>query len=113
MDYRFRKLSPSPIYVADERTSERRPRQINELIVTFGREGFRFNNVQVGGGGNVSRRHCVVVNCRDDVWLYDLESTGTYVNGERVKGKVPLVGRSTVRVGNREYVLTSDKEALI
>jgi serine/threonine protein kinase len=113
MDYRFRKLHSSPIYVADERTSERRPRQINELIVTFGREGFRFNNVQVGCGGNVSRRHCVVVNCRDDVWLYDLESTGTFVNGERVMGKTPLVGRSTVRVGSREYVITSDKEALI
>jgi pSer/pThr/pTyr-binding forkhead associated (FHA) protein len=69
--------------------------------------------VQVTGSANVSRRHCVVVNCRNDVWLYDLQSTGTFVNGERVKGKLPLIGRNIVRVGSTEFVITSDKDNLI
>jgi pSer/pThr/pTyr-binding forkhead associated (FHA) protein len=69
--------------------------------------------VQVAGSTNVSRRHCVAVNCRDDVWLYDLGSTGTYVNGERVKGKLPLAGRNIIRVGSKEFVITSDKDNLI
>ena len=58
-------------------------------------------------------RRGVIVNCRDDVWLYDLNSTGTYLNGERVNGKVPLVGRNIVRIGNKEFNITSDKDSLI
>lgn len=113
MDYRYRKLTRSPLFIADETATEKKPRQLNKLIVTFGREGYRLNDVQVAGNTNVSRRHCVVVNCRDDVWLYDLDSTGTHVNGERVKGKLPLIGRNIVRVGSKEFVITSDKDNLL
>lgn len=113
MDYRFRKLTRSPLFIADEAGGAKKPRQLSKLIVTLGREGYQANDVQVAGSTNVSRRHCVVVNCRDDVWLYDLDSTGTYVNGERVKGKLPLIGRNIVRVGSHEFVITSDKDNLI
>jgi len=88
-------------------------RPVTKLVTAFGREGYLVNEVQVAGGSNVSRRHCVVVNCRDDVWIYDLESTGTYVNGERVRGKLPLIGRNIVRIGGKEFVITSDKGNLI
>ena len=37
----------------------------------------------------------------------------TYVNGARVKEKVPLIGRSTVRIGSKELVITSDKGILL
>lgn len=113
MDYRFRKLTPSSLFLSDTPKGPQKPRQVNKLILTFGRDGYRANDVQVAGGPNVSRRHCVVVNCRDDVWLYDLDSTGTSVNGQRVKGKVPLVGRSIVRVGSKEFVITNDKGNLL
>jgi len=113
MDYRFRKLTRSPVFISDEPTVQKKPRQINKLIITFGREGYQANDLQVTGSAIVSRRHCVVVNCRDDVWLYDLDSVGTYVNGERVKGKLPLIGRNIVRVGSKEFVITSDKDSLI
>jgi tetratricopeptide (TPR) repeat protein/tRNA A-37 threonylcarbamoyl transferase component Bud32 len=112
MDYRFRKLTRSQLFIADDPTAKK-PRTINKLIITFGREGYQANDVQVAGSTSVSRRHCVVVNCRDDVWLYDLESTGTHVNGVRVKGKLPLIGRNIVRVGSKEFVITSDKDNLI
>ena len=113
MDYRFRKLTRSPLFIADETATENNPRQLNRLIITFGREGYQANDIQVAGSTSVSRRHCVIVNCRDDVWLYDLESTGTQVNGERVKGKFPLIGRNIVRVGNKDFVITADKYNLI
>ena len=112
MDYRFRKLPRSQLFIADDPTAKK-PRTINKLIITFGREGYQTNDVQVAGSTSVSRRHCVVVNCRDDVWLYDLESTGTYVNNVRVKGKLPLIGRNIVRVGSKEFVIISDKDNLI
>jgi tetratricopeptide (TPR) repeat protein len=113
MDYRFRKLAPGSLFISEEGTDPRKPRQNNRLITAFGREGYRVNDVQIAGSTNVSRRHCVVVNCREDVWLYDLDSTGTYVNGERVKGKLALIGRNIVRIGGKEFVITSDKENLI
>lgn len=50
---------------------------------------------------------------KSDRWLYDLDSTGTYVNGERVQGKLPLIGRCIVRVGSKEFDITSDKDNLI
>jgi len=112
MDYRFRKLTRSPLFISDD-PKAKKPRTANKLIITFGREGYLANDLQVAGSPNISRRHCVIVNCRDDVWLYDLESTGTFVNGERVIEKMPLVGRNIVRIGNKEFVITSDKENLI
>jgi len=112
MDYRFGKLTRSPLFISDDPTAKKTP-TINKIIITFGREGYQANDIQVAGSTSVSRRHCVVVNCRDDVWLYDLESTGTRVNGERVKGKLPLIGRNIVRVGSKEFVITNDKDSLI
>lgn len=112
MDYRFRKLTRSTLFISDDPNSKK-PRTAYKLIITFGREGSSVNDLQIAGSTNVSRRHCAVVNCRDDVCLYDLESTGTQVNGQRVKGKTPLVSRNIVRVGNKEFVITNDKDNLI
>ena len=113
MDYRFRKLTRSPLFISDEPAATKKLRPTSRFIVTFGREGYSVNDLEVPGSSSVSRRHCVVVNCRNDVWLYDLASTGTYVNGERVQGKLPLIGRNIVRIGNKEFVITSDKDNLI
>ena len=37
----------------------------------------------------------------------------TYVNGERVSGKLPLIGRSIVRIGGKELIITSEKGILL
>ena len=113
MDYRFRKLTRSPLFISDEPAATKKLRPTNRFIVTFGREGYSVNDIEVPGSSSISRRHCVVINCRNDVWLYDLASTGTYVNGDRVQGKLPLIGRNVVRIGNKEFVITSDKDNLI
>jgi len=67
----------------------------------------------VQGGTAISRRHCVIINCKDDVWIYDLDSTGTYVNDSRVINKSPLIGRNNIRIGKMEYVFTNDKTKLL
>lgn len=113
MDYRFRKLTRSTLFLSEDGTDPKNPRQLGKVVITFGREGYRGNDVQVAGSTTVSRRHCVIVNCRDDVWLYDLESTGTYLNGERVKGKAPLIGRNTIRIGTKEIMVMTDKDNLL
>jgi serine/threonine protein kinase len=48
-----------------------------------------------------SRRHCVIVNYPDDVWLYDLGSTnGTVVDGQQLNGHMLLDGVHTLEVGH-------------
>jgi serine/threonine protein kinase len=62
---------------------------------------------------SVSRRHCVIVNYPDDVWLYDLGSTvGTVIDGQRLVGRMFLdgvhnlgVGRTNLRVASRSDLL--------
>lgn len=50
---------------------------------------------------SVSRRHAVIVNFPDDVWLYDLGSTyGTRVGGEGIQGRVFLDGVHRVDLGS-------------
>ncbi|HEV8084781.1 MAG TPA: FHA domain-containing protein, partial [Chitinophagaceae bacterium] len=61
----------------------------------------------------ISRRHSLIVNCKDDVWLYDLDSTGTYLNGERIKNKAPMIGLNKIKIGKAEYTITTDKSKLL
>ena len=50
---------------------------------------------------SASRRHAVIVNMGNEVWLHDLHSTvGTWIDGIKVHGKQPLMGVHDVRVGN-------------
>ncbi len=44
---------------------------------------------------------------------YDLDSTGTSVNGISVRGKIPLSGRSILRIADEEFILATDKDLLL
>ena len=49
---------------------------------------------------SVSRRHAVIINFRNDVWIHDLGSTcGTEVNSKRLVGRTFLDGVYDVKVG--------------
>lgn len=111
MDYRFNKYSPSVLFCTKGTIDKFKGDETTKPILKFGREGYQVNDVNVPGGTAISRRHCVIVNYKDDIWLYDLNSTGTYVNEQRVT-KAPLIGRNTVRIGKVEYEFTNDKSKL-
>lgn len=113
MDYRFRKTARNTLYFSRGKESVDKAQQTQKLLVAFGRHGYDVNDVQVAGGTSVSRRHCVIVNCKDDVWVYDLESTGTYLNDERVKSKAPMIGLNTLRIGGVDYRMTTDRTKLL
>ena len=113
MDYRFHKMLLNKLYFTDTTVSEEKEWNTDKRIIKFGREGYEVNDVQVRGGTAISRRHCLIVNCKDDVWLYDLGGTGTYVNNEKVVDKVPLIGLSTIRIDKAEYKITADQNKLL
>jgi len=112
MDYRFNKMVPSDLYYSELGEPSLEPIKTHLPIISIGRAGLDCNNIQVPGGIKISRRHCVIINCKDDIWLYDLNSTGTYVNDTIVKSKTPLVGKNMVKIGDNEYEITNDKNKL-
>jgi hypothetical protein len=54
----------------------------------------------VVAGPGISRQHCTVTLDEDGVWLEDLSTYGTLVNGERVRGRVPLRAGDRLRLGS-------------
>ena len=113
MDYRFNKFKPGTIYITNTDNPNQPPEKIEKPIITFGRESFICNDIKVPGGTSISRRHCLIINSKDDVWLYDLASTGTFVNNEIVIHKTPLIGRNLIRIGETQYEITNEKNELL
>jgi pSer/pThr/pTyr-binding forkhead associated (FHA) protein len=66
------------------------------------------------GDAAVSRRHCAIVNYSQDVWLYDLGSTvGTFVDGQRLTGRMFLQGVHEVMVGGVQIRVAAHRDLLI
>ena len=54
----------------------------------------------VAAGPGVSRVHCRLVVDAQGAWLEDLSTYGTFLNGERVGGRVALRAGDRLRLGN-------------
>jgi len=113
MDYQFNTLKANTITILETNNEIVTPNSFNNPIIKFGREEYEQNDIQVSGSNAVSRRHCVIINSKDNVWLYDLESTGTIVNDEIVNNKVPLIGYNTLKIRDIYFNLTTDKTKLL
>lgn len=83
----------------------------NQPIISIGREGFP-NTITIDDSW-VSRRHLVIVNLKNDVWLYDMSTSGTYVDGERVVNKSFLLGRCEIKTGGQTFFVKSDRGLLL
>lgn len=63
---------------------------------------------------SVSRRHALIANVPNDVWLYDLGSTrGTRLDGDVVTGRALLGGVHRVAVGCIEVEIGSRSDLLV
>jgi pSer/pThr/pTyr-binding forkhead associated (FHA) protein len=54
----------------------------------------------VAAGPGVSRTHCRLLRDADGAWLEDQSTYGTFLNGERVGGRVALRAGDRLRLGN-------------
>lgn len=113
MDYQFNTLKANTITILETNNKVVTPNSFNNPIIKFGREEYEQNDIQVSGSNAVSRRHCVIINSKDNVWLYDLESTGTVINDEIVNNKVPLIGYNVLKIKDIFFNLTTDKSKLL
>lgn len=115
MESRFESLttSKSTLTIVDSNQKEMIGKKFTKKIILFGREGFAVNDVQIPDGTAISRRHAVVINHKEDLWLYDLESaTGVKVNDYIVNGKIQLIGVSKIEIGKYWYRVTGDEGRL-
>lgn len=113
MDFHFNVIKENIITFIENNNQNITPTSLNKTIIKFGRESFNQNDIEVSGGSSVSRRHCIIINSKDNIWLYDLESTGTYINDEKVNLKIPLIGFNKITIDDVDFTITTDKNKLL
>jgi tetratricopeptide (TPR) repeat protein len=92
--------------------SDRKYFKSNEII-TIGRYGYIENQIPDLSDTSISRLHCLLVNSKNDVWLYNLSQNGTIVDGEKIENKKFLYGLHQVNTGNYSLTIKTDKSLLI
>jgi serine/threonine protein kinase len=113
MDFQFNTLKENTITILETNNKIVTQNSFNNPIIKFGREEYNQNDIQVSGSNAVSRRHCIIINTKDNVWLYDLDSTGTELNDDVVSNKVPLIGHNKLKIKDIYFTLTTDKSKLL
>lgn len=113
MDYRFRDLEKHSLHLLDDGGADIDEEAMGSFLIPIGRKGYPKNKIQVPDGTAASRRHCLIINAKDDVWLLDLDSTGTYLNGECIANREQLIGVNEIKVANTTLRITTDREMLI
>lgn len=113
MDFDFNTINENSITFIEGEGNDIELESIKRPIIKFGREKYKVNDFQVAGANTISRRHCVIINSKNNTWLYDLESTGTYLNDERINGKAPISGFNKLRIGQEVFYLNTDRTKLL
>jgi pSer/pThr/pTyr-binding forkhead associated (FHA) protein len=112
MDYRFNTFTCNTLYFTDSNIPNSLPECSNEAFIKIGKAYAGLNDIEISDDSSVSRRHCLIINCKDDVWIYDLASTGTFVDEQNLIEKMPINGKHIIRIGKSEFVVTNDKSLL-
>jgi hypothetical protein len=83
-----------------------RAHAIDEHPLVIGSGAGAGRRIELGGAGaGISRSHCTLVRSDGQVVVRDHSRYGTFVNGERVDGELPLGAGDRLRVGSPGIVL--------
>ncbi len=111
-EYKFKEIAKSQNAI-ELKISETTYR-VTDPIISFGRKDYNYNSFCQFEGNSISRRHFVIVNMKDNVWIYDLNSaTGVYVDDGKVNQKAFILGLHSIKFGNSTIELKSDIGKLI
>ena len=113
MDFQFNTMKENTLTIIETNNENKTPTSLSMPIIKLGRTDYIQNNIEVSGGNAVSRRHCIIINSKDNVWLYDLQSTGTLVNDEKVSKKTLLIGYNKISINDIYFTITTDKSKLL
>ena len=76
-------------------------------IISFGRSGFD-NDFIISADNDISRRHFIIINCKNDVWLYNLSSLKFFVDNEIIKDKIFLSGLHEIKISDYNFSIKTD-----
>jgi serine/threonine protein kinase len=110
-EYKFKNIDKTKNNL--ELTIEGVTQKVPDSIITFGRKVYNYNTFSSFEGTSVSRRHFAIINMKNNVWLYDLNSTGVYVDGVKVNQKAFLLGLHKISFGDYELEIKTDEEKLM
>ncbi|WP_209329593.1 FHA domain-containing serine/threonine-protein kinase [Lunatimonas salinarum] len=116
MDRKFLDIDhkKSTLSIVDSNFSCLKGKTFTDSIIKIGRDGFYFNDILISSSTIVSRRHAVIINQPNEIWLYDLDSfSGVKVNDKKVYGKVQLIGLSKIQVGNHWVLVNPDERRIV
>ena len=83
-------------------------------IIKMGRIGFKCNDIEFNKKENTSRRHCIIINSKNDVWIYDLKGVnGVLLNDDKIIKKAFLIGVNKIKISNIELWVKSDGDKLL
>ncbi len=86
----------------------------NKPIIKIGRKGFQCNDLELDDTRLVSRRHCLIVNSKDDVWLYDLNGiTSVLLNEVKINKKAFMIGVNKIKINDITFVINADGDKLL
>lgn len=109
MDYRFDSIEPNRLTIESNLFE---PKVFASQIIKIGREGYDTNDIQIKGGTAISRRHCVILNFKQDIWVYDLNSTGIYQDKKRIVEKVQIIEPSEITIHKTVLKINPDASKL-
>lgn len=112
-DYRFHKLQLGDLYFTNDNPACVFLNDFPLFIIKIGRKGYGGNIIAVEESTAVSRRHCLLINAKDDYWLYDLNSTGVLLDGKKIESKVAIIGLKKITIHNTEIKVNTDKSKLL
>jgi len=110
-EYRFKNLIKGSNTITIEINNT--VNECNDYIITFGRKGYDYNTFSSFDDNRVSRRHFVIMNQKNNVWLYDISTLGTKIDGKKVNRIAFLLGRHSISFGNQEIIIKSDSNLLL
>lgn len=101
MERRFLEIDhkSSRLTIVDSNLPHLINKSFSQPIIKIGRDGFFCNEILFPAQRIISRRHAVIINQQNEIWLYDLESfSGISVNDEIVNGKIQLIGMCKIQI---------------
>jgi tetratricopeptide (TPR) repeat protein len=112
-EYRFEKIGSSENTVEININKTGQKYLFKDKIITIGRYGYLGNTIPYFTDTSISRLHFLIVNSKNDVWLYNLSQLGTFVDGEAIKKKKFLHGLHHMKSGIYEFTIKTDEELLL
>ncbi len=112
-EFKFRNIHKSKNTISVEVDGDGVITDCSDHFISFGRKGYDYNTFSSFDDAQVSRRHFVIVNQKNNVWLYNMSALGTMLNGVKIMDKAFLVGRCEIQLGRYQVVVKSESIFLL